>query len=122
LVFCLLLFGGREFAVRYRFGNASAARLYATSSFAVAHTFRGLTDAFGVALASSETVVIGHGGVSRAPGFGPWVREILERDAARPIQLVLTDAVDTNAYLNGAAVIAVGNLVDMPLSSGVRRA
>jgi predicted NBD/HSP70 family sugar kinase len=98
---------GREIAAAYRAGDELALQLYASSAWVTAHMIKGTAKALGIVEEWEGTVVVGHGGTFRVPGYGERVRAILEKDLAIETPLLVTTGFSANACLDGAAIVAL---------------
>jgi len=98
---------GLQIAAAYRAGDELALRLYADSAWVTAHMAKGTAEALGVVEGWERTVVVGHGGTFRVPGYGERVRAILSKDLAIETPLLVTSDFSDNACLDGAAIAAL---------------
>jgi hypothetical protein len=62
-----------------------------------------MASAFGLLSAANQPVIVAHGGIFQAPGYGERVREILAHPHATP-KVLLTKNFSSNTCLVGAAI------------------
>ncbi len=99
-----------DIEARYKEGDKLAAELYDHSALIVAHIIEGAAQAFSVNVHSSETIVVGHGGAFKFPGYGERIAHLLAGVQNKPLKLIMTkDFTDpnSNACLEGAAFAAI---------------
>lgn len=94
---------GREIAALQAVGNELARALYHNSASITAHVITGMASAFGLLSAANQPVIVAHGGIFQAPGYGERVREILARPYATP-KVLFTKDFSSNTCLVGAAI------------------
>jgi predicted NBD/HSP70 family sugar kinase len=97
---------GRQLAALYRGGNELARVLYDNSALITAHVIVGMAAAFGLLSDAAQPVVVAHGGIFQASGYGDRVREILVRSLPAPPTMLFTKDFSGNTCLEGAAIAA----------------
>ena len=73
---------GREIAALHMVGNELARALYNSASI-TAHVITGMASAFGLLSAANQPVIVAHGGIFQAPGYGERVRKSWHTRAQR---------------------------------------
>lgn len=81
--------------------------LYDYSAFVVSHLVKGLANAFDIELSDPSTVIVGHGGAFKFPGYGERVVQILEKNLGQKPALIMTKDYSQNACAEGAAIAAL---------------
>ncbi len=84
-----------------------ALELYDYSAELIAHVAQGLARAFDIDITSPNTVVVGHGGAFKFPGYGDRVKQILKKHNNSDIQMLLAKDFSDNACAEGVAIAAV---------------
>lgn len=102
----------RDIEDRYREGDQLAAELYNHSAWVVAHMIRGVANVFDIKVDDPKVAVVGHGGAFKFPHYGERVMQILAGKDNKTGNLLLAKdfvSVDSNACLEGAAILALFN-------------
>ncbi|HUZ53478.1 MAG TPA: ROK family protein [Streptosporangiaceae bacterium] len=101
---------GEEIAWAYRSGDELALRLYDSSAFVTAHIVKGIAGALDVLDEWHSTMVVGHGGTFKVPGYGERVRSIVAEDLSSEVRLLMTKDFSFNACLDGAAIAGISGV------------
>lgn len=98
---------GRDIAARYLDGDHIAGDLYDNSALVTAHVIKGIAKAFSFPKDFSRTIVVGHGGTFKVPGYGDRLRSILAANLPYVPTMLFTKDFSNNACLDGAAIAAL---------------
>jgi predicted NBD/HSP70 family sugar kinase len=101
---------GRQLVTLYTRGDGLARALYHNSASITAHVIAGMAAAFDLLADAAEPVVVAHGGIFHAPGYGDRVRDILARNLSVPPTMLFTKDFSGNTCLEGAAIAATTRL------------